>query len=111
MTISRIPGPTLVRQNPEQRVGAFFQDENFTAADSPVTLNINAALGEDATTAVLICDGPGDISVQISDDGVKFNTIPLLIRSQETITISSINLKLAKLTHTGSDSGYRLLAI
>lgn len=49
-----------------------FADTSFVTGDSPVTLDVNAALGRNGTRGVIKNNGAGDLIFQLSSDGITF---------------------------------------
>lgn len=90
-----------VADNPET-----FEDSSFVVGDSPATLDINAALGRNATRGYIICDGAGNILVQFSTNGTDFGDSHT-VKSTETLKFDKISIDSIKITHSGTDSAYR----
>lgn len=87
-----------------------FKDTSFVSGDSPVTLDINTALGRNATRFAVHCDGTGNIDVQLSTDGAVFGDTHTM-KNGEVWTLDNISVDSIKITHTGTDSSYRVWAI
>jgi hypothetical protein len=85
------------------------EDANFVAGDSPVSIDINATLGRNATAGWFVNDGPGNIALEINEGsglGDGFTT-----KSGERISFDgwSGGVDTLVITHTGVDSAYRFL--
>ena len=83
-----------------------FEDSSFESGDSPVTLDANAALGRNATSGYIICDGAGNISVQFSNNGTSFGDSHT-VKSNEVLRFDRVSVDSVKITHNGTDSAYR----
>lgn len=86
-----------------------WKDASFVTGDSPVTLDLNTALGRNATKFAVYCDGSGDIDVQLSTDGATFGDTHTM-KSGEVWSIDNISVDSIKITWV-SDSSYRVWAI
>ncbi len=87
-----------------------FKDTSFVAGDSPATIDINAALGRNATEGYIINDGAGDFDVAFSIDGTTFGDNNTM-KKNEIIYFDDISVDSLKITHSGTDSAYRVSAI
>lgn len=88
---------------------AEFDSSNFTAADSPVILDVKAALNTSLLRVLLICDGPGTIGVASSHDAGATFTPDFPLGACENVGALLTGLNQIRLTHTGVDSSYRVL--
>ena len=95
---------TPVTDTPE-----YFEDTSFVTGDSPVTLDINAALGRNATTATVINDGAGDFTIALSTDGTSFGN-DITIKQRERWIFDDIDIDSIRITWI-ADSAYRVIAI
>jgi len=84
-------------------------DTSFVSGDSPVTLDINAALGRNAEMGFIICDGLGDFTIELSDDGSSFGSA-FTLKDGETFSIEGMSVDSIRITHSGTDSAYRVFA-
>ena len=104
-TDSPVPVEEIVRiDTPET-----FEDTSFVSGDSPVILDINTALGRNATEFEVINDGAGTFTVALSNDGISFgdeNTI----KNGETYSETKISIDSIRITHV-SDSAFRVKAL
>ena len=87
-----------------------FEDTSFVAGDSPADLDINAALGRNATEGYIINDGTGDFTVAFSIDGNTFGDA-IRLKNGETLEFSNISVDSLRITHSGTDSAYRVTVI
>jgi len=91
----------------------FFEDTDFTAGDSPATLDINAALGRNATKGSILNDGSAageDFTLAFSTDGAVFGD-EITLKRGEILEFNNQSTDTIRITHSGTDSAYRVLAI
>lgn len=86
-----------------------FEDTSFVSGDSPVTLDINTALGRNASEFTVKNDGAGNFTVSISNDGSSFGDEHTM-KNGETYSLDIISVDSIRITHV-SDSAYRTIAI
>jgi hypothetical protein len=96
---------TAVADTPE-----FFEDTDFVTGDSPVTLDINTALGRNATTATIWNDGAGDFTYSLSTDGATFGDNIRLKASDRAHIITGLSIDSIRITWV-ADSSYRVTAV
>ena len=99
----------IVQQNAVIDTPKIFEDTSFVLEDSPATLDVNAALGRNATEFTVINDGAGDFTVSISNDGVAFGDEHTM-KNGETYSIENISVDSIRITWV-ADSAYRVVAI
>lgn len=87
----------------------YFEDTSFVTGDSPVTLDINTALGRNATTLLIINDGPGNFTYQLSTDGSAFGDA-ITMKSGEFKEYEGVSIDSIRITWV-SDSAYRVEAL
>jgi hypothetical protein len=87
-----------------------YEDTSFVSGDSPVTHDVNTDLGRNARIGYITCDGPGDILIEISDDGTNFGSQHTL-KVEDTLNFEGINVDKIRITHSGTDSSYRILVV
>lgn len=87
----------------------FFQDTLFVVGDSPVTLDINVALGRNATDVLITNDGAGNFTVAFSINGAVFGDA-ITMKKGETLEFDNISVNSLKFTWI-SDSSYRVICI
>lgn len=78
----------------------------LTAVNSPVTIDVNANLGRNSVDGYLVNDGTGDITVDISHNGSIFLDT-FTIKQSEVLELDFIDIDTIRLTHTGTNAGYR----
>ncbi len=87
----------------------YFEDTSFVTGDSPVTLDLRAALGRLATSVTVICDGNGSFTVAFSVDGITFGDA-ILMKTTESLSFSDMSVSAVRITWI-ADSSYRVIAI
>lgn len=86
-----------------------YEDISFVTGESPVTHDVNADLGRNAVDGYITCDGPGNILIEISDNGTTFGSQHTL-KVEDTLDLRNINVDKIKITWV-SDSAYRILVV
>ena len=86
-----------------------FEDSSFVVGDSPKTIDLNAALGYNATAGYVACDGVGDILVKLSRNGTAFGE-QFAMKSGDILPIDGLKLDTIVITHSGVNSSYRINA-
>ncbi len=86
-----------------------FEDTNFVTGDSPVTLNLNAVLGRDASDITVFNDGAGTFTMSMSSDGTTFGGAHT-IQQAESFEISEARLHSVRINWV-SNSAYRVVYI
>ena len=94
----------IVTDTPE-----FFEDTSFVTGDSPATLDLNTALGRNATKGYIINDGAGNFTVAFSIDGSVFGDA-ITMKGNEILNFSNISVDSLKITWI-SNSAYRASVI
>lgn len=87
-----------------------WEDTSFTVGESPATIDINVALGHNATDVLIINDGPGEFDYSVSNDGSVFGD-NITLKRREFKRYSEISIDSLRITHSGTDSAYRIEAI
>ena len=87
----------------------YFEDTSFVVGDSPVTLDLRAALGRNATSVTVLCDGAGNFTVAFSVDGIAYGDA-ILIKNSESLSFSDMSVATVRIAWV-SDSSYRVIAI
>lgn len=91
-------------------VNKSYEDTSFVAGDSPATIDFNADAGRNSIDGWIICDGVGDISVEISADGATFGD-PFTMKNGENAILNNFDIDTVRISHTGTDSAYRVVLI
>jgi hypothetical protein len=84
-----------------------YEDTSFTSGDSPATHNFYADTGRVTSDGYIVCDGSGDIQVAISRDGLIYDDT-FTIKKDEVVELSHVRISKIRVTHTGTDSSYRI---
>lgn len=96
----------------EQRGGTIsgrskaYEDTSFVSGDSPITRDINTDLGRNSRTGYIICDGAGNILVELSGDGTNYGT-QFTMKNNEKVNLDGMSIDSIKITHS-ADSAYRI---
>jgi len=103
--------PQTVVPDPIIRTDApvVFETAALTAASSPITLDINDALGRNATEFTIINDGAGDFTVATSTDGTVFGE-EYTMRNGETYSFQEVSIDSIRITHV-TDSAFRVTVL
>jgi len=86
-----------------------FEDTSFVAGDSPITLDVNAALGRNGTQFFIFNDGAGDFTVALSRDGAAFGD-EHTVKNGETYSIDNYSVDSIRITHV-ANSSYRVVVL
>lgn len=103
-----IEGSLIVSPFPVQATPVTKINTNFTVTE---TFDINDVLGRNATQFTVILDGLNAIDVSISNDGSSFGNEHRMLVKNETYPINGISVDSIRITHTGDDSAYRIVAL
>jgi len=99
-------------QQPKDRYFAA-EDLDFQVGDSPVVLDTNGTLGVPGIDGRLVAKSTsgsvGNILVEISTDGTTYGD-QFTVFYLETFPLFGYSIKKIRITHSGTDSGYRLVA-
>jgi len=93
-----------VPDNPET-----FEDTSFLTGDSPVTLDLNTALGRNATQFSIQNDGSGDFTVSLSTNGATFGD-EKTVKDGEVYEGDNISVDSIRITWV-ANSAYRVTAL
>jgi len=89
------------------------EDLDFQVGDSPVVLDINASLGVPSIDGKLVAKSnagnTGNILVELSSDGTNYDS-QFTVFYLETFPLFGYKIKKIRITHSGTDSGYRVVA-
>ncbi len=82
----------------------FFEDSSFVTGDSPADLDINAALGRNATKGYIDNDGAGEITVAFSIDGATFGDA-IRLKKRKILRFDNISIDTMRVVWV-SDTSY-----
>ncbi len=85
----------------------FYSDTSFVVGDSPAVIDVNTDLGRNSNIGYIVCDGSGDILVSISSNGTLFGD-NITLKNGETLNLDNMNVDSIRITHSGTDSAYRI---
>ncbi len=86
-----------------------YEDSNFVAGGSPITLVPDTDLNSRAGDGYIICDGPGTFQVEIAPlNGSDFDP-PFQLKEGDVFSLKGGLAHSIRLTHLGTDSAYRIL--
>jgi uncharacterized protein YdeI (BOF family) len=92
-----------------------FEDSNFVAGDSPVTLDVAGELTRPADDGYIACDGTGSIQVEIAVTAENLFGDPFTVKTGEVVTLGgsskTVRVQQIRITHLGTDSAYRVLVV
>lgn len=86
-----------------------FEDTEFKIETQPITLDVNTALGRNATQTSIQNDGGGDLGISISNDGVSFGDVKT-VKDGEVFELSDVSVDSITISIT-QDSSYRVTVI
>lgn len=85
-------------------------DESFSAANSPITLDIKGSLNTPAKFGYIKCPSKNaKILVEISTDGTNYGS-QFVVDKYETFPLFGLKVCKVRITHSGTDSAYRVWA-
>lgn len=90
-------------------VNKSYEDTNFVVGDSPVTIDFNADAGRNSKQGWVTCDGPGDIKVAFSRDGITYGD-NWTVKAGESTNLTSFDVDSLRITWV-ADSAYRVVLI
>lgn len=86
-----------------------YEDTSFVTGDSPVALAVNTDLERNGRNGYVVNDGPGNFTVEISDDGTNYGGVHT-IKSGEVLSLEGIDVNKIRITWV-SNSAYRVFVI
>ena len=86
-----------------------YEDASFVTGDSPRTLDVNTDLGRNSKDGYIICDGEGDFTVEISNNGTDFGGIHTM-KKGDVLDLEGVDVDKIRVTWI-ADSAYRILVI
>jgi hypothetical protein len=89
-----------------------YEDTDFTAGDSPFVIDFNADTGRNSIDGWIICGGGGngDILIEISADGATYGD-QFTMKNGENAILKGWDIDTIRITHSGTDSAYRVTLI
>jgi hypothetical protein len=102
-------GNLHVREGAYQGLNKTYEDTAFLVADSPVTLDVYTDLSHYVQDGYIICDGAGDIQVDVTRDGLIYGD-KWTMKSGEKVSLLRMDIKKIRLTAV-SNSAYRVNVI
>jgi hypothetical protein len=89
------------------------EDLDFQSGDSPVVLDVSGSLGIPSIDGKIVVKSTsgntGNILVEISSDGDTYGD-QFTVFYLETFPLFGYKIKKVRITHSGTDSGYRVVA-
>lgn len=90
------------------------EDLDFQSGDSPSVLDIAGTVGNQGSVdGEILCrntaSNTGNILVELSSDGSTYGD-QFTVYNLETFSLFGYKVKKIRITHTGTDSGYRVIA-
>ena len=101
-------GNLFVREGPYAGLNQTYEDSNFQSGDSPATHDFYTdSGGKYAVDGYIICDGAGNIQVDYTRDGLTYGD-KWTMKPGERVSLLRLDIKKIRVTHTGTDSAYRI---
>ena len=100
-------GNLRVREGVYKFDNKVYEDASFIEADSPQTHDMNADTGRNAVDGYIISDGPGDIQVDISRNGIAFGE-KFTMKKGERVNLLHLDIDKIRVTWVSADSAYRI---
>jgi len=102
VSVSLPPSPDVT--NPKKYEGS------VATAGVPVTLSVNTDLGHNGGNGYLINDGPGDLEVDVSNDGLTFET-DITVKEDEVLSLQGLSIHTLRIDATEDGTEYRVLVV
>ena len=99
-------GNLMVREGSYQGLNQTYENTNFQTGASPITIDAFTDLGNYVQDGYIFCDGPGNIQVDVSRNGINYGD-KFTIKSGEKVSFLRMDIKKIRLTWV-SDSAYRV---
>jgi len=87
-----------------------YEDSSFEVGDSPATHDFYGDTGRYSVDGWIVCDGAGDIQVDVSRDGISYGD-KFTMKQDEIVDLLRMKISKIRITHTGTDSAYRIYLI
>lgn len=90
-----------------------YREPAFTAAESPIILDVFADLGHNARSGNVVCDGPGAVRFEMTGDASE-DPNPnfgegVTLQENESIKITGTSINRIRVTLVDEDSAYRIV--
>lgn len=105
-----VNGNLHVREGVHNFLNKTYENTSFDSGDSPETCSFHADTGRNAVDGWIQCDGPGNIQVDYSMDGLLYGD-KFTVKKNESVDLLRMNINKLRITHTGEDSAYRVFLI
>ncbi len=99
-------GNLRVREGVYKFDNKVYEDVSFIEGDSPQAHDMNADTGRNAVDGYIIVDGPGDVQVDISRDGINFGD-KFTMKKGERVNLLHLDIDKIRVTWV-SNSAYRI---
>ena len=103
-------GNLMVREGVRPGLPKTYEDTSFVAGDSPAVHDFYTDTSRFVQDGYIICDGAGNIQVDITRDGITYSD-KWTMKSGEIVDLERLDIKKIRVTHTGTDSAYRILLV
>jgi hypothetical protein len=100
-------GNLFVREGFIDEDNQVYEDTSFVVGDSPAVHDFYTDAGRYANDGYITCDGVGDIQVDISREGLTYGD-KFVLKSGEKASLLRMKISKIRVTHTGTDSAYRI---
>jgi hypothetical protein len=101
-------GNLHVREGSYPGLNQTYESTNFVVGDSPATHDFYTdSSGKFAVDGYIVCDGPGNIQVDYSRDGITYGD-KWTMKTDEKMSLIRLDIKKIRITHTGTNSAYRI---
>ena len=102
-------GNLHVREGAYPGLNKTYEDTSFVVGDSPAVHDFYADTDRWAIDGWVICDGPGDIQVDYTRDGITYGD-KFTMKEGETVDLLRLDIKKIRVTHV-DDSAYRIFLV
>lgn len=83
-----------------------YEDPTFNIGDPAAVCDVNNDLGRNAHKGFIICDGAGDIQIEIADSS-GYGAIHTM-KNREVFTLDGYDIDTIRVTNLGANSAYRI---
>jgi len=87
-----------------------YENTNFTAGGSPATHDFYTDAGRYASDGFIVCDGPADIQVDYTRDGITYGD-KWTMKAGEQVSLLRLDIKKLRITRTSANSAYRVFMV